>query len=764
MEWFTEHPGGLNRYLAHLKAALEEAGLVVPTVIVGPVPEGPVSIQSAGGAEAPLPLRLLRYWRAAQCLARDIDVVDAHFALYAFLPLRLGRLRSVPLVVHFQGPWTDESVSVGKGGPLTAVLKRQVERSVYRRAAEIVVLTGAFRQILVERYRIPPWTVRVLAPGVDLSAFTPGRRSQARTVLGVEHRGFVAVTVRRLIPRMGLEVLLEAWAQFTQDKTRGLLLIVGDGPIRTGLSARADELGIRDNVRFLGRVDDQRLHDCYRAADVSIVPSVALEGYGLVVLESLACGVPTMVSDVGGLPEAVGSLDRSLIVPGGDAGALARRLESAFDGTVPLPGPEDCRRHALGFSWSKVADANLHVYRGAAKPRPSQKMRVVYLDHSASLSGGELALVRLLAALKDVEAHVILAEDGPLVHRLLETGVSVEVLALGTGTRSLRRSEVRPGAQSAGAALVAAGYALRLSLRLRDLRPQLVHTNSLKAGVYGTAAARMARIPAVWHVRDRISEEYLPGPAVMIVRRLMESGAHAIIANSATTLATLRLSPGQGTVIPSSLGAIGSARDGTGPEGRARPQVAHPVVVGIVGRIAPWKGQDVALRAFSRAFPNGGERLVVVGAPLFGQDEVSYDASLRTLARGLGIADRVEFRGFQEDVAGELGQIDILVHASTIPEPFGQVVVEGMAAGRPVVAADAGGPAEVITDGVDGVLYRGGDIDGLSRALQRLAADPSLRSRLGAAAKRRSGDFSSERASAKVMDVYRQVLGSGVRS
>jgi glycosyltransferase involved in cell wall biosynthesis len=152
--------------------------------------------------------------------------------------------------------------------------------------------------------------------------------------------------------------------------------------------------------------------------------------------------------------------------------------------------------------------------------------------------------------------------------------------------------------------------------------------------------------------------------------------------------------------------------------------------------------------------------MVVVGAPLFGHDEVSYAESLRALTWELGIAERVEFRGFRDDVAGELDKIDILVHASTTPEPFGQVVVEGMAAGRPVVAADAGGPAEVITHGVDGVLYRPGDIDGLAQVMEHLAADPSLRSRLGAAARRRAADFTPERAAEQVMDAYWQVLGS----
>jgi glycosyltransferase involved in cell wall biosynthesis len=285
-----------------------------------------------------------------------------------------------------------------------------------------------------------------------------------------------------------------------------------------------------------------------------------------------------------------------------------------------------------------------------------------------------------------------------------------------------------------------------------------VDANSLKAGVYGMAAARLADVPAVWHVHDRITDEDLPHSAVMLVRWLMRRGPRVVIANSKSTLATLCLPPGHGMV--ASPGSTGLAAEAHGSDGGQRPPLGQPVLVGIVGRIAPWKGQAVAIRAFARAFPHGGERMVVVGAPLFGHDEVSYTESLRALTWELGIAERVEFRGFRDDVAGELDKIDILVHASTTPEPFGQVVVEGMAAGRPVVAADAGGPAEVITHGVDGVLYRPGDIDGLAQVMEHLAADPSLRSRLGAAARRRAADFTPERAAEQVMDAYWQVLGS----
>ena len=182
-----------------------------------------------------------------------------------------------------------------------------------------------------------------------------------------------------------------------------------------------------------------------------------------------------------------------------------------------------------------------------------------------------------------------------------------------------------------------------------------------------------------------------------------------------------------------------------------------PLRVGMVGRIAPWKGQDVFLRAFASAFDGGDERAGVIGAPLFG--ETAYDESLRTLVRQLGVDGRVEFRGFQEDVAAQLAQLDVLVHASRVPEPLGQVVQEGMRAGLPVVAADAGGPAEVIANGETGFLYPPGDVGALAGTLTTLAADPSLRGRVGAAAVASSQAFDPEQVAPQVLELYRTVLG-----
>ena len=343
---------------------------------------------------------------------------------------------------------------------------------------------------------------------------------------------------------------------------------------------------------------------------------------------------------------------------------------------------------------------------------------------------------------------MILAEEGPLVERMQSEGISVQVLPMRSRTRLLYKDSVRPGPRMLGAALDTIVYSLRLSWQLRKLRPDVVHTNSLKAGIYGSIAGRLAGRPVVWHLRDRIDADYLPHAAVLLIRTMTRYLPAAVVSNSETTRRTLRRS-GPSFVIPSAVAPVGRNRDEATRNG--------PLIVGIVGRLAPWKGQDVFLKAFAQAFPRGQERAVIVGAPLFGAAESAYAESLRRLAVECGIADRVEFRGHCEDVAAELRRVDVVVHASTIPEPFGQVVVEGLAAHLPVVASRSGGPAEIITDGVDGLLYPPGDVTALAQILQRLDRDPLLREQLGTAGALRSLSYSPASEVERMMEVYQLV-------
>ena len=381
-----------------------------------------------------------------------------------------------------------------------------------------------------------------------------------------------------------------------------------------------------------------------------------------------------------------------------------------------------------------------------------RRLRVVFVDHVARLSGGEIALLRLLPALsRKVDVHVILGEDGPLVKRLQAFGIDVEVMPLSPRLRDIRKASVRPSAIDVRAVADLPKYVFRLRRRLRELDADIVHTNSLKAALYGGVAGRLTRIPVVWHIRDRIAPDYLPRPAIALVHIAARLLPTAVVANSRATLATVprprRQQVLHNPVVPDSVERRRQSR---------AERDSDEIVVGIIGRLAPWKGQHVFLDGFAEAFGGTHVRGRIVGTAMFGEDD--YADSLQRRAERLGISDRIEFCGFREDVWAELRRLDILVHCSVTPEPFGQVVLEGMAARVPVIATNGGGPAELITNGVDGILTTPGDTAELASALRRLRDDRELRAALVQGGLKRSAAFTPEQATDQLLEIYRGIV------
>lgn len=380
MHWFSERPGGLDRVVQQLVATLPGAHVSVRGMVAG----GPRAAEDTGGAmrafapaEQKLPGRLLAARRMVSELIREDrpDIIASHFALYAFPSL--DRLRAFPTVMHFHGPWSDESLAEGSGGFGNA-MKRRLEAAVYQRGTLHVTLSQAFADVLVSHYGVSPDTIRIVPGCVDVARFdVTETRASARAALGLPADRPIVLTVRRLARRMGLEDLIEAMTELRQSVPDALLAIVGGGSLAAELQARIDELGLQDHVRMLGRVSDDMLPLAYRAADVSIVPTVALEGFGLTTIESLAAGTPVLVTPVGGLPEAVGALSADLVLPAGGPRAIANGLSDALRGHLRMPGASACHAYARnGFDVPLMARRTAEVYREAmalyGQPRATQ--------------------------------------------------------------------------------------------------------------------------------------------------------------------------------------------------------------------------------------------------------------------------------------------------------------------------------------------------------------------------------------------------------
>lgn len=368
-EWFAEQSGGLNRYYAELVQRLPDAGVGVTGLVAG---SENVAVASGGHVRAFAPRRASLRVRLAgvraharQVLAEQPDaVVVAHFALYAAPCLDL--VRGKPLVVHFHGPWAAESRTEGARAG-AARLKHWVEDRVYRRATRFVVLSHAFGRVLADHYAVGFDRIRVVSGGVDTERFAPTHtRAEARRLLGWPTDRPIVVVVRRLVRRMGLEDLVASVTRARAQVPDLLVLIAGSGPLAGELEARIDAEELRDAVRLLGFVPDEHLPLVYQAADVSIVPSVALEGFGLIVAESLAAGTPVLVTAVGGLPEAVEGLAPQCVIHDRGPQALAAAVVGALRGTLPMPSSDACVQYARArFDWSTVAGHVRTVYAEA---------------------------------------------------------------------------------------------------------------------------------------------------------------------------------------------------------------------------------------------------------------------------------------------------------------------------------------------------------------------------------------------------------------
>jgi glycosyltransferase involved in cell wall biosynthesis len=304
-----------------------------------------------------------------------------------------------------------------------------------------------------------------------------------------------------------------------------------------------------------------------------------------------------------------------------------------------------------------------------------------------------------------------------------------------------------------------ARYLHRLRDAIKSANPDVVHTNGFKMHWLGACAAP-TRLPVIWHLHDFL----LTRPLMRWLLLTQVRGCAEAIAVSSSVAEDARraLGPALPLATISNLGRFtpqGPRLDLDRLAGLA-PAAEDTVRIGIVATMARWKGQEVFLRALALLPPGLRVRSYMIGGPVYETGGSQYGiAELEEIARRHGLADRVGFTGFVTDIPAALRALDIVVHASTAPEPFGLVIAEAMACGRMVIASAGGGAAEIAADG-DGVLtHPPGDHAMLARLMSRLAEDRELRRHLGcaaaASAKRR---FGRERLAYELQPVYERVM------
>jgi glycosyltransferase involved in cell wall biosynthesis len=396
-------------------------------------------------------------------------------------------------------------------------------------------------------------------------------------------------------------------------------------------------------------------------------------------------------------------------------------------------------------------------------------VRIVYLNPSGRLGGAETSLRELLASVRAAEPGwelwLVLGEDGPLAGSAGDLGVKVLV-------QPFPPALARLGDHGLWTALVgllkAAGasarYARDLAQWLAKIEPDIVHTNGLKMHLLG-AWTRPARSPLIWHVHDYVSPRRL-------MRRLLwpfRQRCSAAIVNSKSVakdlhqvLPGLRIVPIYNAIDLRRFSPAGNQMDLDAQAGLA-PAPAGTVRVGLLATFARWKGHKVFLEALARLSGDVPVRGYVIGGPIYQTDGSQWSAlELHQEADRLGLTGKVGFTGFLEDTPAAMRSLDVIVHASTQPEPFGMVIIEGMACGRAVIASQAGGAAELFEDGENALAHPPGDAAALARLIERLSRDQGLRNKLAKCGRSTAElHYHGRRLAAELLDLYREVAGDG---
>jgi glycosyltransferase involved in cell wall biosynthesis len=365
------------------------------------------------------------------------------------------------------------------------------------------------------------------------------------------------------------------------------------------------------------------------------------------------------------------------------------------------------------------------------------------------MGGSEVSLLELLRGIRRARPEwtldLVLPREGTLGAKARDAGVAVHVLPLPARLASL--GEHTPGGAMAlagrGASmLLAAGgaglYSRRLARLLEALQPDVLHTNGFKLHVLGARAAP-GGTRLVWHLHEYVSTR----PISRALLRRYAARPAAIVANSrsvaADTMATLgvpvRVTTIYNAVDPQVFAPHGNAADLDALSGLP-PASPGTIRVGLVATFGRWKGHETFLRALRGVARDRPVRGYIVGDALYETSGSQHTrADLQRCVVALGLSGKVGFTGFIDQPADAMRALDVVVHASTQPEPFGLVIAEGMACGRAVIASAGGGAEELVTDGVDALTHPPGDAEALRRSIAALVADRALRDRLGRAAR-----------------------------
>jgi glycosyltransferase involved in cell wall biosynthesis len=714
--------GGLEKVVATMATGLDPDRYRVAVwtlcsggVVARQMREAGIAVEQAGCKPLLRPRQILALARKLR--AEGTGVVHGHGYLPGVMARLSGWMARVPCRLAHRHT-TDEGER----------LRHRFTEKFMARLGRTVCCSEAVRTRMVTEVGADPLRTEVIHNGVPLETFRPPIRRRRNNTP-------VIVTVASLRSLKGHGVLLYACSRLRERGHRFRMDLVGDGPNRQPLQKLAAELGLSKQVRFLGERDD--IPELLADADLFVLPSTGREGLGIAALEAMASALPVVASRLGGLPEVVDHRRTGLLVPPGNAEALADAMERLLTDhrLADMMGDAGRTRVENCFSAEIMLSRMERLYeRELEKGGTSGAGRkILFLSARGDSFGGGQAGLEMLAGSLDTRSYtplVVVPEAGDMTARLSVRGVRTVLLPL-SPWRSARPDRV-----------------VRTITRLRRLaareKPAVVHVDNTRLALYACCLPRSIR--RVWHLRDvrpdRL-DRWLAGRFDSLVA----------VCGEVRRRRFPHLDGKRVRIVPNAVPRMEVTA--------SRAQTRNALGIGqdifmllAAGRVEPQKGSEELVRALELIADKG----LPVRAVVAGDGKTEDQERLREVAAELGVLSHLNLLGRRTDLAELMSAADLLVHPSWY-EAAPRVVLEAMAHGLPVVASDVGGVPEILGD--CGQLVPARSPESLAEAVVRLAGEPAALQMFSELGRRRyEALFTPERHLEAVASLYDDLLGT----
>ncbi len=702
LDHFESRPGGLGRAFDSICQQFKNDGQIFYRMEIGLPFLGNVI-----SPVAPILLRIFWLLRSAIKVRRETSFIYSHFALHGFVT---SLVVNAPIISFFHGPWAQENlISAGRKSKWFQ-LQRIIEKWVYEKSQYIHCASENFKNILIAEFAIEERKIIVVPLGVNLDRFIVREKSVARKMLGLTESDLIFVSVRRLTNRMGIEDLIEGFSSFISESSKGTLFIIGQGPQQDEYKRKIQSLEISNRVKIVGSIPDSELPLWYAAADASIIPSRNLEGFGLVALESLACGTPVLASRCGGLEEIIENWNKNFLFDPYHPEQISTKLLSFARGELSEPSA-NCRNYAASYNWSRsfaLIKSNL------------EKKKILFLTSEDLISGAELSLHDLVVNLSDrIDSEVLIGGAGPLYEKFQESNITIQIspeLSLNFSRYSTKFHLIRTLLQ-----VPRASYSIFRKIKESDAN--FIFINTFKTLLVSSLGIFFTKKKVIFWAHDSFDLKSRTEVGKWLFYAIFfKFSKIEVVCNSRYTSQSLIKNLGVSTAFilypPIMIPTI------------KRTDASNDSIrIGICGRIAEWKGQLFAIQALEHLLTTS-EHLVleILGSPLFGDDE--YFQKIKDFIVEKDLSKKVILSPFQDAPENIVVSWDFAIHSSIFPEPFGRTIVESLMVGVPMVVPDTGGPSEIVINGENGLTYKLGDSQDLYLKVSQLLENSCLLSEL----------------------------------